>query len=148
METQAIDDQDPLINYDNDNENANLRYHSEKYFDKPQEDDENHHSNRNVVKRGITRLYKFRREYGKPNRIKLSVTFDALNRILGKHIALFLSFLRDMVKSAVAKMARSKSVYPHTMGRGGYALVKEKMDKKEINPDEEPAHGTLWLKGR
>nr|GEW92061.1 hypothetical protein [Tanacetum cinerariifolium] len=53
------------------------------------------------------------------------------------------------VKSATAKMARSKSVYQHTMGRGGYALVKEKMDqKKEIKPDEEPVRGTLWLKGR
>ncbi|GJR02918.1 reverse transcriptase domain-containing protein [Tanacetum coccineum] len=53
------------------------------------------------------------------------------------------------VKSAAAKMACSKSVYQHTMGRGGYALVKEKMiEKKEIKPDEEPARGTLWLKGR
>ncbi|GJS72299.1 retrovirus-related pol polyprotein from transposon TNT 1-94 [Tanacetum coccineum] len=122
----------------------------------------------NVVKRGITRLYKFRRECEKPDGIKLSVTFDALNRILGKHKALFSSFLGDMVhehtslkilswkkvdseardklwdeisdvyweqsgklvmnvKSAAAKMARSKTVYPHTMGRD---------------------RGTLWLKGR
>ncbi|GJZ09282.1 transposase, Ptta/En/Spm, transposase, Tnp1/En/Spm-like protein [Tanacetum coccineum] len=43
------------------------------------------------------------------------------------------------VKSAAAKMARSKSVYQHTMGRDR---------KKEIKPDEEPARGTLWLKGR
>ncbi|GJR95127.1 transposase, Ptta/En/Spm, transposase, Tnp1/En/Spm-like protein [Tanacetum coccineum] len=249
METQAIDDHDTLVNYDNDNEKDNLGYHSEEYFDEAQEDDENNHSNGNVVKRGITRLYKFRREYGKPDGIKLSVTFDALNRISGKHRALFSSFLGDMVrehiglkilswkkvdseardklwdeitryfdvdltvrklvmnrlgqllrnfrrklrqtyilpnqntlsklnevpakysailqaeewvnfvkytateeykvKSAAAKMARSKSVYQHTMGRGGYALVKEKMiEKKEIEPDEEPARGTLWLKGR
>ncbi|GJX23122.1 hypothetical protein Tco_0227567, partial [Tanacetum coccineum] len=33
------------------------------------------------------------------------------------------------VKSAAAKMARSKSVYQYTMRRGGYTLVKEKMDK-------------------
>ncbi|GJW71509.1 transposase, Ptta/En/Spm, transposase, Tnp1/En/Spm-like protein [Tanacetum coccineum] len=235
----AIDDQDPLVNYDNDNENDDLGYQSEEYFDEAQEDDENNHSNRSVVKRGITRLYKFRMKYGKPDGIKLSVTFDALNRISGKHRALFSSFLGDMVrehiglkilswkkvdseardklwdeitrlvmnrvgqllrnfrrklrqtyilpnqntlsklnevpakysailqaeewvnfvkytateeykvKSAAAKMARSKSVYQHTMGRGGYALVKEKMiEKKEIEPDEEPARGTLWLKGR
>ncbi|GKC50132.1 hypothetical protein Tco_1072877 [Tanacetum coccineum] len=231
METQAIDDQDPLVNYDNDNENDDLGYQSEEYFDEVQEDDENNHSNGNVVKRGITRLYKFRREYGKPDGIKLSVTFDALNRISGKHRALFSSFLGDMVrehiglkilswkkvdseardklwdeitryfdvdltvrklvmnrlgqllrnfrrklrqtyilpnqntlsklnevpakysailqaeewvnfvkytateeykvKSAAAKMARSKSVYQHTMGRGGYALVKEKMKETE-----------------
>nr|GEX23848.1 hypothetical protein [Tanacetum cinerariifolium] len=35
------------------------------------------------------------------------------------------------VKSAAAKIGRSKSVYQHTMGR-----------------DEEPVHGTMWLKGR
>ncbi|GJX62298.1 transposase, Ptta/En/Spm, transposase, Tnp1/En/Spm-like protein [Tanacetum coccineum] len=235
METQSIDDHDHLVNYDNDNENDDLEYRSEEYFNKGGEEDENNHSNGNVVKRGITRLYKFHREYGKPDGIKLSVTFDVLNRILGKHKALFLSFLGDMVrehiglkilswkkryfdvdltvrklvmnrlgqllrnfrrklrqtyilpnqntlsklnevpakysailkaeewvnfvkytateeykvKSAAAKMARSKSVYQHTMGRGGYALVKEKMiEKKEIEPDEEPARGTLWLKGR
>ncbi|GJR06470.1 hypothetical protein Tco_0529454, partial [Tanacetum coccineum] len=35
------------------------------------------------------------------------------------------------------------------MGRGGYEHVKEKMIKnKEIEPDEEPPHGILWLKGR
>ncbi|GJQ91100.1 transposase, Ptta/En/Spm, transposase, Tnp1/En/Spm-like protein [Tanacetum coccineum] len=53
------------------------------------------------------------------------------------------------VKSAKAKMARSKCVFPHTMGRGRYAHVKEKMiEKKEIEQDEEPPRGTLWLKGR
>ncbi|GKB36159.1 hypothetical protein Tco_0881101 [Tanacetum coccineum] len=81
METQAIDDQDHLVNYDNDNENDDLGYRSEEYFDEADEEDGNNHSNGNVVKRGITRLYKFRREYGKPDGIKLSVTFDALNRI-------------------------------------------------------------------
>ncbi|GJT47203.1 hypothetical protein Tco_0955918 [Tanacetum coccineum] len=179
METQAIDDQDHLVNYDNDNENDDLGYQSEEYFDEADEEDENNHSNGNVVKRGITRLYKFRKEYGKPDGIKLSVTFDALNRISGKYRALFSSFLGDMVrehiglkilswkkvdseardklwdeitryfnvdltvrklvKSAAAKMARSKSVYQHTMGRDR---------KKEIKPDEESPRGTLWLKRR
>ncbi|GKD66635.1 hypothetical protein Tco_1308743 [Tanacetum coccineum] len=69
--------------------------------------DENNHSNGNVVKRGITRLSKFRREYGKPDGIKLSV------------------------KSAAAKMACSKSVYQHTIGRGGYTHVKQKMKETE-----------------
>ncbi|GJY64691.1 RNA-directed DNA polymerase, eukaryota, reverse transcriptase zinc-binding domain protein [Tanacetum coccineum] len=102
-------------------------------------------------------------EYGKPGVVKLGVTFDALNKISGKHKALFSSFLGDLVcehtglkilswkkvKSTAAKMARSKSVYQHTMGRGGYTHVKQKMiEKKEIEPDEEPARGTLWLKGR
>ncbi|GKC37078.1 hypothetical protein Tco_1049462 [Tanacetum coccineum] len=97
MKTQAIDDQDHLVNNDNDNENDDLGYRSEEYFNEGDEEDENNHSNRNVVKRGITRLYKFRREYLKPDGIKLSVTFDALNRISGIHRALFLSFLGDMV---------------------------------------------------
>ncbi|GKA87693.1 hypothetical protein Tco_0809457 [Tanacetum coccineum] len=39
------------------------------------------------------------------------------------------------VKFAKAKMARSKCVFPYTMGR-------------EIEQDEEPTRGTLWLKGR
>ncbi|GJR46272.1 hypothetical protein Tco_1314375 [Tanacetum coccineum] len=52
METQAIDDQDHLVNYDNDNENDDLGYRLEEYFDKADEadeEDENNHSNRNVV---------------------------------------------------------------------------------------------------
>ncbi|GJY01077.1 transposase, Ptta/En/Spm, transposase, Tnp1/En/Spm-like protein [Tanacetum coccineum] len=248
METEA-NNLDDLVTYDNDNDIDDLGYESELYLDEEKEEDENNHSNRNVVKRGITRLSKFRREYGKPDGIKLSVTFDALNRISRKHRALFLSFLGDLVceniglkilswkkvgseareklwdeitryfdvdltvrklvmnrlgqllrnfrrklrqkyifpnqntlsklnevptkysailkaeewvnfvkymttdkykvKSAAAKMARSKSVYQHTMGRGGYAHVKEKMiEDKEIEPDEEPPRSILWLKGR
>nr|GEY43952.1 hypothetical protein [Tanacetum cinerariifolium] len=46
-------------------------------------------------------------------------------------------------------MARSKNVYHHKMGRGGYVFVKEKMIKnKELEADEEPPHGIMWLKGR
>ncbi|GKD10772.1 hypothetical protein Tco_1190457, partial [Tanacetum coccineum] len=218
METQAIDDQDPLVNYDNDNENDNLGYQSEEYFDEVQEDDEYNHSNWNVVKRGITRLYKFYKEYGKPDGIKLSVTFDALNRISGKHRALFLSFLGDMVREHIGlkilswkkvdSEARDKlwdeitryfdvdlTVRKLVMNRLGqllrnfrrklrqtyilpnqntlsklnevpakysailqaeewvnfvkYTATEEyKIKKKEIKPDEEPARGTLWLKGR
>ncbi|GKA48031.1 putative ribonuclease H-like domain-containing protein, partial [Tanacetum coccineum] len=100
-ETQAIDDQDHLVNYDNDNENDDLGYLSEEYFDEADEEDENNHSNGNVVKRGITKLYKFRREYEKPDGIKLSVTFDAFNRISGKHRALFSSFLGYMIREHI-----------------------------------------------
>nr|GEW32962.1 hypothetical protein [Tanacetum cinerariifolium] len=56
MKTQSIDDHEPLVNYDNDNENKDLEYQSDVYFDEVQEDDENIHSNENVVKRGITRF--------------------------------------------------------------------------------------------
>ncbi|GKB33655.1 hypothetical protein Tco_0873056 [Tanacetum coccineum] len=102
METEAIDNQANLVNYDNENENEidDLGYQSEEYIEDAHEDDENNHSN-GYAKRGITRLCKFRREYGKPDGVKLSVTFDALNRISGKHIALFLSFLGDMVREHI-----------------------------------------------
>ncbi|GJZ82785.1 hypothetical protein Tco_0647958 [Tanacetum coccineum] len=46
-------------------------------------------------------------------------------------------------------MARSKNVYHHKTGRGGNVFVKEKMiKKKEIEADEEPPRGIMWLKGR
>ncbi|GKD65046.1 hypothetical protein Tco_1307154, partial [Tanacetum coccineum] len=102
METQA-NDQDHLVNYDNDNDNDDLGYELEVYLDE-EEEDENNHSNGNVVKRGITRLSKFHREYGKPDGIKLSVTFDALDRISGSYRALFSSFLRDLVREHIEGM--------------------------------------------
>ncbi|GKC08816.1 hypothetical protein Tco_1000426 [Tanacetum coccineum] len=114
METQAIDDQDPLVNYDNDNENYNLGYQLEEYFDEVQEDDENNHSNGYVANKGITRLYKFRREYGKPDGINLSVTLDALNRISGKHRALFSSFCRR--HGSRNQMFYTKSPYSSSTG--------------------------------
>nr|GEW06254.1 hypothetical protein [Tanacetum cinerariifolium] len=178
IETQAIDDQDPLVNYDNDNENDDLGYQSEDYFDKVQEDDENNHSNRNVV--GITRLYKFHMEYGKPDEIKLSVTFDALNMILGKHRASLLSFLGDMryfdvdltvrklIKNRLGQLLRDfrrklRQTYilpnQNTLSKLNevptkYSAILKAEDwvnfvkSKKIEPDEEPARGTLWLKGR
>ncbi|GKB26554.1 hypothetical protein Tco_0865955 [Tanacetum coccineum] len=100
METEA-NDMDHLVNYDNDNDIDDLGYESEVYLDEEEQEDENNHSNGNVVKRGITRLSKFRREYGKPDGIKLSVTFDALNRISGSHRALFSSFLGDLVREHI-----------------------------------------------
>nr|GEU29467.1 hypothetical protein [Tanacetum cinerariifolium] len=46
-------------------------------------------------------------------------------------------------------MTRSKNVYNHKIGVGGYVFVKEKMIKnKEIEADEEPSRGIMWLKGR
>ncbi|GJV46911.1 alpha/beta hydrolases superfamily protein [Tanacetum coccineum] len=144
METEA-NDLDHLVNYDNDNDIDDLGYESEVYLDEEEQEDENNHSNGNVVKRGITRLYKFHREYGKPDGIKLNI-------LSWKKVG---SEARDKlwdeitVKSAAGKMARSKFVYQHTIGQGGYANVKQKMIKnKEIEPDEEPPRGIMWLKGR
>ncbi|GJY29869.1 hypothetical protein Tco_0405636 [Tanacetum coccineum] len=199
METEAIDNQANLVNYDNENEYEieDLGYESEEYTEDAHEDDENNHSN-GYAKRGITRLCKFRREYGKPGGVKLSVTFDALNRISGKHRALFSSFLGDMVREhiglqilswkKVGPEARNKlwdeitryfdvdlTVRKLVMNRLGQLLrnFRRKLrqtyilpnqdtpsklnevpakysiiEKKEIEPDEEPPRGTLWLKGR
>ncbi|GKB32254.1 putative ribonuclease H-like domain-containing protein [Tanacetum coccineum] len=136
METQAIDDQNPLVNYDNDNKNDNLGYQSEEYFDEVQEDDENNYSNGNVVKRGITRLYKFRMEYGKPDGIKLSVTFDALNRISGKHRALFLCFLGDMVREHIGGPREEEQVFLDDLAR----LQRQ---EKEANEEAEALRKNL-----
>nr|GFB38414.1 hypothetical protein [Tanacetum cinerariifolium] len=95
------DDHDLLVNSDNENDDM-LGYESEKSSDDEYADGTNHaeyangtnHSDMKLVKRSITRLYKFRREYGKPGGIKIKVTFDALNRVSGLHKALFLSFFR------------------------------------------------------
>ncbi|GKE17563.1 retrovirus-related pol polyprotein from transposon TNT 1-94, partial [Tanacetum coccineum] len=102
------DDHDLLVNYNNENDDM-LGYESEKYSDDEDADGTNHaedadgtnHSDLKLVKRGITRLYKFRREYGKPGGIKIKVTFDALNRVSGLHRALFLSFLGDLVREHI-----------------------------------------------
>nr|GEU72312.1 retrovirus-related Pol polyprotein from transposon TNT 1-94 [Tanacetum cinerariifolium] len=49
--------------------------------------------------------------------------------------------VKKLVKSATAKMASSKSIYQHTMGRDGYTLVKEKMKETEDKIKE----GTLMV---
>ncbi|GKA98046.1 hypothetical protein Tco_0825940 [Tanacetum coccineum] len=47
METEAIDNQANLVNYDNENENEidDLGYQSKEYIEDAHEDDENNHSN-------------------------------------------------------------------------------------------------------
>ncbi|GJR37905.1 hypothetical protein Tco_1213589 [Tanacetum coccineum] len=81
---------------------------------------------------------KLRQTYILPNQNTLS----KLNEVPAKYSAIlkaeeWVNFVKYTateeykVKSAAAKMARSKSVYQHTMGRGGYALVKEKMKETE-----------------
>nr|GEV81250.1 hypothetical protein [Tanacetum cinerariifolium] len=82
VEIQA-DELDLLVNSDNENDDM-LRYESEKYSNDEDADGTNHaedadgtnHSNLKLVKRGMTRLYKFRREYGKPSEIKIKRYFD------------------------------------------------------------------------
>ncbi|GJT36632.1 nucleotide-binding alpha-beta plait domain-containing protein [Tanacetum coccineum] len=234
VEIQA-DDHDLLVNFDNKNDDM-LGYEFEKYYDDEDADGTNHaedadgtnHSDLKLVKRGITKLYKFHREYGKPGGIKIKVpvrfnkyqdsileksgrknqeinsgiksrdilmlpltiarnlvmhrlgkllrnfrmklrekyilpnlnTPSKLNELPAKYSAIvkaeewveFVNYTTTDAykeKSARGKMARSKNVYHHKMGRGGYVFVKEKMiENKEIEADEEPPRGIMWLKGR
>nr|GEW72570.1 hypothetical protein [Tanacetum cinerariifolium] len=128
METEA-NDMDHSVNYDNDNDINDLGYELEVYLDEEEQEDENIHSNGNVFKRGITRLSKFRKEYGKPDRIKLSVTFDALNRISGSHRALFLSFLEDQVREHIEtkdKIKEGTLKVDHGTDAMTFVLGKEK----------------------
>ncbi|GJX71202.1 transposase, Ptta/En/Spm, transposase, Tnp1/En/Spm-like protein [Tanacetum coccineum] len=83
METEAIDNQANLVNYDNENENEidDLGYQSEEYIEDAHEDDENNHSN-------------------------------------GKHKALFLSFLGDMVHEHIGLQILSwKKVGPEARNK-------------------------------
>ncbi|GJX20170.1 reverse transcriptase domain-containing protein [Tanacetum coccineum] len=57
--------------------------------------------------------------YRNPNRIKLSATFDALNRISGKHRALFSSFLGDLVREHIGRnngCSQNQNPCPKTYG--------------------------------
>nr|GEZ15666.1 hypothetical protein [Tanacetum cinerariifolium] len=143
------DDHDLLVNSDNENEDM-LGYESDKYFDDEDTNGTNHaedavgtnYSDLKLVKRGITRLY----------RVTQSTTFEFLGDLVRKHIGLnILSWkkvdkesrdkLWDEEKSTKGKMARSRNVYHHKMGQGGYVFVKEKM--KEA--DDKIKEGTLNL---
>nr|GFA11310.1 hypothetical protein [Tanacetum cinerariifolium] len=72
------DDHDLLVNSDNKNDDM-LVYEFGKYSDDEDADGTHHaedadgtnHSDLKLVKRGITKLYKFRRENGKPGGIKI-----------------------------------------------------------------------------
>nr|GEX69349.1 hypothetical protein [Tanacetum cinerariifolium]GEX70333.1 hypothetical protein [Tanacetum cinerariifolium] len=159
------DDHDLLVNSDNENEDM-LGYESEKYFDDEDTNGTNHaedavgtnYSDLKLVKKGITRLYrnfimKLREKYILPN----LNTPSKLNELPTKYSAIvkaeeWVEFVNNTTtdaykeKSARGKMARSKNVYHHKMGRGRYVFVKEKMIK--IKVDEEPLRGIMWLKGR
>ena len=88
---------DEMVNSDGEDDRE---YESERYSDDDNEDGTNT-SNEIIVKRGITRLCKFRITHGKPGVPKLKVTFDALNRISGLNRALFSSFLGDLVREHI-----------------------------------------------
>jgi hypothetical protein len=76
-----------------------IQYEDETYYSSDEEND--NQLNRTLSNRGITRLAKFRRQYGNPGQIKHKVTIDALNRVAGLNRALFASFLGDVVREHI-----------------------------------------------
>ncbi|KAL6564058.1 hypothetical protein OROHE_005298 [Orobanche hederae] len=51
--------------------------------------------------------------------------------------------------STKGQTARTKHIYHHHMGRGGYPYLKEKLvTKKEITIDEDPSRAYMWRKWR
>ncbi|GJX11000.1 hypothetical protein Tco_0200859 [Tanacetum coccineum] len=90
--------------------------------------------------------------------VKLKVTFDALNRVLGLHRALFSSFLGDLVREhiglkilcwkKVKKESRDKLWDEITRYFDVDSIARRLIEKKEIEADEEPPRGVMWLKGR
>ncbi|KAK9065129.1 hypothetical protein SSX86_016512 [Deinandra increscens subsp. villosa] len=53
------------------------------------------------------------------------------------------------VVSKIAKEVRAQYVYDHTMGRGGYVYMREKLvQNKEIAAENCPSRSFMWRKGR
>nr|GEU54146.1 hypothetical protein [Tanacetum cinerariifolium] len=154
VEIQA-DDHDLSVNSDNENDDM-LGYESKKYSDDEDTDVTNHakdadgtnHLNMKLVKRGITRLYKFHREYGKPGETKIKIiSWKKVDKESRDKL-----WDKIMEKSARGKMARSKNVYHHKMRRGRVNKDEEFIDD-EIRPvrdklkeaDDKIKEGTLNL---
>ena len=76
-----------------------IQYEDETYSSSDEEND--NQLNRKLSNRGITRLAKFRLQYGHPGQVKHKVTIDALNRVTGLNRALFASFLGDVVREHI-----------------------------------------------
>ena len=76
-----------------------IQYEDETYSSPDEEND--NQLNQKLSNRGITRLAKFRLQYGHPGQVKHKVTIDALNRITGLNRALFASFLGDAVREHI-----------------------------------------------
>ena len=84
---------------DNEADVNTIQYEDETYASSDEEND--NQLNRKLSNRGITRLAKFRLQYGHPGQVKHKVTIDALNRVTGLNRALFASFLGDVVREHI-----------------------------------------------
>ncbi|GJX01071.1 hypothetical protein Tco_0184984 [Tanacetum coccineum] len=98
-----------------------------------------------------TREYRVREHIGlkilswkKVNKESIDKLWDEITRYFDVDLT-----VRNLEKSARGKMTRSKNVYHHKMGGGGYVFVKEKMiENKEIEAYEDLPRGIMWLKGK
>ncbi|KAL4579865.1 hypothetical protein LXL04_016033 [Taraxacum kok-saghyz] len=64
-----------------------------------------------------------------------------------KYVMTRLGALLRCVKKTI--IARSKSIYDHRMGRGGYTALREKLVQKQvIDKHEMPPRSFMWYKGR
>ena len=84
---------------DNEADVNTIQYEDKIYSSSDEEND--NQLNRKLSNRGITRLAKFRLQYGHPGQVKHKVTIDALNRVTGLNRALFASFLGDAVREHI-----------------------------------------------
>nr|GEW48030.1 hypothetical protein [Tanacetum cinerariifolium] len=156
VEIQA-DDHDLLVNSDNENDDM-LGYESEKKYGKPGGIKIKRYFDVDLTVRKLVmhRLGQLLRNFKMKLREKYILpnvnTPSKLNELPTKYSAImkaeewveFVNYTTTDAykeKSVRGKMARSKNVYHHKMGRGGYVFVKEKKIKnKEIEADEELSH--------
>nr|GEX65090.1 hypothetical protein [Tanacetum cinerariifolium] len=157
-------------------------YESEKYSDDEDADGTNHaedadgtnHSDLKLVKRGITKLYKFHREYSKPGGIKIKQYFDVdltVTKLVMRHLGLREKYILPNLNtpsklnelpakySAIVKAEEwvefvnytTIDAYKEKSVRGKMTRSKNVYHYKmgqEIRADEEPPRGIMWLKGR
>ncbi|GJR89336.1 hypothetical protein Tco_0213347 [Tanacetum coccineum] len=165
METEAIDNQANLVNYDNENEYEieDLGYESDEYTeDALLRIDGKQHNNcryfdvdltvRKLVMNRLGQLLRnFRRKLRQTYILPNQDTPSKLNEVPTKYTTIlkaedwvnFVNYTATeeyKVKSAKAKMARSKCVFLHTMGLD--------LIKKEIEQDEEPTWYPVVERGR
>jgi hypothetical protein len=96
---EAIDTD--ILLQDNEADVNTILYTDETYASSDDEDNNDNQLDRKISNRGITRLAKFRLQYGHPGQVKHKVTIDTLNRVTGLNRALFASFLGDAVREHI-----------------------------------------------
>ena len=75
------------------------QYEDMEYESEEEQQTDNDDRSLTVVKRGITRLHKFRNEHGKG--VKIGLLIDEMGRISGSNRVVFASFLGDLVRERI-----------------------------------------------